>query len=196
MGKWFPMVYDVAMNPLEFIKLKRVRKLLVSQATGRVLEIGSGTGFNFPFYTNARQVDAIEPNPTMRNISMKRKVPTPIHTYLLGAEKLPFADNTFDSVVATLVFCTIPDPLQAIKELERVSKPGAKILVLEHVRLNNPLVGKAQDIVSPMWKKLCDGCHLNRNTVELVEQSNLSIVNRSTFYRGLFVQLECVNEKT
>jgi ubiquinone/menaquinone biosynthesis C-methylase UbiE len=95
------------------------------KAEGRVLEIGSGTGVNFPFYNNATQVDAVEPNAFMAKKSLDRRklAKIPIHTYLVKAEQLPFPDNTFDSVVGTLVFCTIPEPLKALKEIHRVSKP-------------------------------------------------------------------------
>ncbi|WP_226037730.1 class I SAM-dependent methyltransferase [Aquibacillus saliphilus] len=194
MGNLFPKLYDIAMKPLERTKLKKVRKLLINNASGRVLEIGSGTGVNFPYYTNALRVDAIEPNPSMRNRSLNKESSTVIQTYLIGAEKLPFADNTFDSVVGTLVFCTIPEPNSALKEIQRVSKPGTKILLLEHVKVNNKFLSKMQDILTPIWKKVCDGCHLNRNTLDLVEKSGLSISKKSSFYGGIFITIECINE--
>lgn len=152
MGKWFPTIYDMAMSPLEKTKFKKIRKKLVNQASGRVLEIGSVTGVNFPHYQNATQVDAIEPNPLM-----KERARILIQIYQVKAEKLPFADNTFDSVVATLVFCTIPEPIKAVQEIQRVSKPNAKILFFEHVRLDQAFLGKTQDILTPLWKKACDG---------------------------------------
>nr|WP_153737551.1 class I SAM-dependent methyltransferase [Aquibacillus halophilus] len=186
----------MAMKPLEQLKLTKRRKLLINNATGRVLEIGSGTGVNFPYYTNAIRVDAIEPNSLMRDRSHKRKYTTTIQTYLVGAEKLPFADNTFDSVVGTLVFCTIPEPTKALEEIQRVSKSGAKILLLEHVRLNNKFLGEIQDIATPVWKRLCDGCHLNRNTEALIKNSRLSILKKESFYRGLFITIQCLNNKS
>ena len=197
MGKWFPKIYDIAMNPLEHTYFKRIRTTLISKAKGRVLEIGSGTGVNFPYYTNATKIDAIEPNPLMSKRSYKRikRSRIPIQTYLVKAEKLPFPDNTFDSVVATLVFCTIPEPIKALQEIQRVSKPGAKLLLFEHVRVNQKNLGKAQDLLTPLWSKVCDGCHLNRDTLELLKQSNLSISKVDYHYGGLFLVIECLNEK-
>ncbi|UYG98063.1 class I SAM-dependent methyltransferase [Cytobacillus firmus] len=197
MEKWFPTIYDVAMKPLEQARLKKVRKELISKAKGRVLEIGSGTGVNFPYYHNAYQVDAIEPNFLMVEKSLKRKKQSkvPIQTYLLKAEKLPFSDNTFDSVVGTLVFCTISEPLKALREIKRVSKPSANLLFLEHVRMSQPTLGKAQDFLTPFWKNICDGCHLNRNTLELFEQTHLTIKKVDAYYKGLFLAIECSNNK-
>ncbi|WP_087971465.1 class I SAM-dependent methyltransferase [Oceanobacillus rekensis] len=196
MGKWFPRIYDMVMLPLELNKFSKIRKALVGKATGRVLEIGSGSGINFRYYRDVSHVDAIEPNPVMNKRSIKQIGSSyiPIQTHLVGAEKLPFADNTFDSVVATLVFCTIPEPLKAIKEIQRVCKPGAKILVFEHVRMNQKLLGKAQDLLTPTWKKLCDGCHLNRNTLELLRQTKISIHKVECHFKGLFLTVECSKE--
>ncbi|UOQ93301.1 class I SAM-dependent methyltransferase [Halobacillus shinanisalinarum] len=195
MGKWFPRIYDMAMTPLEQAKFKKVRKILVSEATGRVLEIGSGTGANFPYYKNATRVDAIEPNPLMRKQSFKRikRSRATIKTYLVKAEKLPFEENTFDSVVATLVFCTIPDPVQALKEIQRVSKPGASLFLLEHVRMNHLLLGRMQDVLTPLWQRACDGCHLNRDTLGLLKRMNVSISRVDSIYRGFFLSIKCSN---
>ncbi|GLO65071.1 class I SAM-dependent methyltransferase [Oceanobacillus kimchii] len=196
MGKWFPSIYDLLMRPLEQTKLKKIRKTLVSQAVGRVLEVGSGTGVNFPHYLDATRVDAIEPNPLMKERALKRteRARIPIQTYLVKAEKLPFADNTFDTVVATLVFCTIPEPMKALQEIQRVSKPNAKILFFEHVRLDQASLGKTQDILTPLWKKICDGCHLNRDTLELIKQSNLSVLKVDSYFNGIFLSIKCLNE--
>lgn len=197
MGRWFPWIYDVAMKPLEQTKFKRIRTTLVNEAVGRVLEIGSGTGANFPYYKNATRVDAIEPNSKMSERSFKhqKRTNSPIQTYLVGAEKLPFGDDTFDSVVATLVFCTIPEPMKALREIERVSKSGAKILLFEHVKVNQAFLGKTQDVLTPLWKRVCDGCHLNRDTLSLLKQSNLSILKVDSYYKGIFISIKCINNK-
>jgi ubiquinone/menaquinone biosynthesis C-methylase UbiE len=197
MGKWFPLVYDAAMKPLEQTAFNKIRRKLISRAEGRVLEIGSGTGVNFPFYKNATQVDAIEPNSFMARKSLNRKKQSTIHiqTYTVKAEKLPFPDNTFDSVVGTLVFCTIPEPLKALKEIRRVSKPNAKLLFFEHVRMEQPLLGKLQDVLTPTWKRICDGCHLNRNTLEIIKQTGISIEKVDSYYKRLFLTIEGLNKK-
>ncbi|ANU21468.1 methyltransferase type 11 [Planococcus plakortidis] len=192
MAGFLPHIYDTAMKPLEKTRFEKIRKNLVLQATGHVLEIGFGTGANFRYYRNAERVDAIEPNPEMGKQAGKRirKSKTPIHTYEAIAEELPFDDNSFDTVVATLVFCTIPDPVKALEEICRVSKPGAKILMFEHVKMDQPVMGKTQEALTPVWKKLCDGCHLNRDTFDLVNRSPLEIVNVESYYGGLFLTIE------
>jgi ubiquinone/menaquinone biosynthesis C-methylase UbiE len=197
MGALFPYVYDLLMKPLEITRFRGIREKLISHAEGRVLEIGSGTGVNFPLYKCATQVDAIEPNTYMRNKSLERMKLTkiPIQTYLVKAESLPFPDNTFDTVVGTLVFCTIPDPLKALNEVRRVCKPNGKLLLFEHVRVEQPILAKTQDKLTPYWKKLCDGCHLNRNTLDLVEKADFTIQKVNPVYKGLFLSIECSNSK-
>lgn len=189
---FLPRIYDAAMKPLEKTRFEKIRAGLVRKAQGRVLEIGFGTGANFRYYENAERVDAIEPNPEMSKQAGKRirKSKTPIYTYEAAAEKLPFPDDSFDTVVATLVFCTIPDPVKALGEIQRVSKPGARILMFEHVKMDQPLMGKTQKALTPVWKRLCDGCHLNRDTLNLVNRSALETVNVESYYGGLFLTIE------
>ncbi|TWT07885.1 class I SAM-dependent methyltransferase [Planococcus sp. CPCC 101016] len=195
MAGWFPRIYDAAMKPVEKTHFEKIRADLIRRAQGRVLEIGFGTGANFRYYRNVDRVDAIEPNPAMGKQAAKRikKSPIPIFTYQAIAEELPFPDNTFDSVVATLVFCTIPDPIRAIQEIRRVSRPGAKILLFEHVKMDRKILGQTQEALTPIWRRLCDGCHLNRNTLGLVEQSGLNIQKVTSNYGGLFLTIECTN---
>jgi ubiquinone/menaquinone biosynthesis C-methylase UbiE len=133
----------------------------------------------------------------MRNRSMNRRRESrvPIQVMDSGAELLPFADNFFDTAVATLVFCTIPDPKRAFQEISRVCKPDAKVLLLEHVRLDHPVVGKIQDWVTPLWKRVCDGCELNRKTAEVLQQEGFKVIRRQTHCRGLFITLEAGNGK-
>lgn len=197
MAGWFPHIYDVAMKPLEKMRFEKIRGGLVQKAQGKVLEIGFGTGANFRYYGNVERVDAIEPNPAMGKQAVKRikKARTPITTYRAKAEELPFADNSFDTVVATLVFCTIPDPERALQEIRRVSRPGAKILMFEHVKMDQKIFGKTQEALTPIWKKICDGCHLDRDTLLLVKQSGLDIQKVTSFYGGLFLTIESRNDR-
>lgn len=197
MGRRFVQLYDKAMWPLEKWKLHQVRKNIVSQAKGRVLEIGSGTGVNFPYYSPEVQVDAVEPDPMMRNKSLERlnKLnPHSITTHLAGAERLPFPDDTFDTVIGTLVFCTIPEPEKALEELYRVSKPGAALYLFEHVKVNHPMAARAQEKLTPIWKKICDGCHLDRETLKLVQQSEWQVTGMEPRGQGLFLSISCIKE--
>jgi len=198
MGKLFPRLYDSVMAPLEMGRFKKIRRSLLKEAKGRVLEIGSGTGANFPYYKEGVEVDAIEPNPIMLSQSEEKlkAAKIPIRTYLAQAENLPFLDNSFDTVVATLVFCTIPEPVRALEEIKRVSKPKARLLLFEHVRINRKLIGKTQDILTPAWAKIADGCHLNRDTLALLRNSGFSILKVDAFFSGLFLVIECSIEKS
>ncbi len=198
MGTWFPKIYDAAMKPLEASRFKKIRRDLVEKAEGRVLEIGSGTGINFPYYKNARQVDAIEPNPSMsrRADERLRSSRVPIQVHESGAESLPFADDTFDTVVATLVFCTIPEPMKALSEIQRVSKPGARLLFFEHVRMEPALLSKTQDLLNPLWEKICDGCQLNRDTLDLIKKSGIEVAQIEAYYAKLFLYIEGINGMT
>lgn len=167
-------------------------------ACGRVLEIGAGTGINFPLYKKAERVDAIEPNQAMieKSLSRKNVASVPILIHQQSAEELEFTDNTFDSAVATLVFCTIPNPEQALAEIKRVCKPQAKILFFEHVKMEQPALAFAQEALNPLWVRICDGCHLNRDTLQAIRDSGMKITNVTPFYKGLFLVVECENPDT
>ncbi len=195
MAKWFPYLYDVAMKPLEKSRFEKIRSNLVEKARGDVLEIGFGTGANFRYYTNVERVEAIEPNPQMSIQAAKRikQARAAIYTYQAKAEQLPFEEDRFDSIVATLVFCTIPDPERALQEIRRTSKPGARVLLFEHVKMDQNLLAKTQQALTPVWKKMCDGCHLDRDTLKLVEQSGLEVQHITSYYGGLFLTIECQN---
>ncbi|MGM0876908.1 MAG: class I SAM-dependent methyltransferase [Bacillota bacterium] len=197
MGKWFAEVYDFLMFPLERKGLRNIRKNIVRRAKGNVLEIGSGTGLNFPYYEQANRVIAIEPNHLMKEKSLVRakKVDIPIEILVTKAEELPFADNSFDSVVGTLVLCTIPIPSKALAEIRRVCKPDGDVLFFEHVRLNRPLLGRLQDWLTPVWKHFCDGCHLNRDTLELVRIAGFQVNHIEFYWKNIFVQIETINKK-
>lgn len=193
----FPKLYDVFMKPLEATRFKKVRSELVREARGHVLEIGSGTGINFPFYQQATKVTAIEPNPLMseRGMEQLKKASVPIEVVQVGAEVLPFEDNTFDTVIATLVFCTIPNSAKALHEIRRVSKPGANLVFFEHVRMEQPSLGKLQDILNPLWAKVCDGCQLNRDTLGTIQQAGIEVIRVESMYKKLFLSITAVNPK-
>lgn len=196
MGRFFPLIYDIAMKPLEKRSFTHIRENLIQKANGKVLEIGSGTGINLPYYRNVDRVDAVEPNPFMIKQFNRRRnsASVPIYTHVQSAENLNFQDHTFDTVVSTLVFCTIPDPIKALQEIRRVAKPHSTVLFFEHIKMKQPLLAKMQDALNPMWKKICDGCHLNRDTLKMIQDSGL-IVNRVTYYyKGLFIVVECENK--
>ncbi|WP_409294002.1 class I SAM-dependent methyltransferase [Peribacillus sp. SCS-26] len=158
------------------------------------MEIGSGTGINFPYYPEDAEVIAIEPSQDIIERSIKRKTGSAanIHIEKVSAEKLPYQDGTFDVVVATLVLCTIPNPVQSLKEMKRVCKDGGRILVFEHVKMDNAFLANIQKRLTPYWKKLCDGCCLDRDTEKMIKEVGFDIIEKREFYKGLFIQLELV----
>ena len=160
---------DFLMKPLRKLRIK-----LINQAEGQVLEIGVGTGLNFELYTEkVEKVVGIEPDTKLLPRAHKRaeeiNIPVEIHT--IGAENMPFEDDSFDTIVVTWVLCTIPDVEGALAEMKRVLKPGGKLLWIEHTRSRHGLIRRIQDLFNPLWKPLAGGCHLNREPLEFLEQA-------------------------
>ena len=186
--------YDFFMDPVEAKFLHTLRKDLLSKASGKILEIGSGTGVNFQYY-NDNEVVAIEPDDKLRKESFKKAEGKNIKIISGDAENLEFQDNEFDTVVVTLVLCTIPDYKKSLLEIKRVCRPGGKILVLEHIRHENKALAFIQDVLTPIWKKIALGCHLNRPTVEVIEEYNFQIEKKNYYIGNNFVVLEIINNK-
>lgn len=159
--------------------MKPLREKLITRANGLVLEVGAGNGLNFATYDPAHveHVEAIDPNPTMLGYARERvkTARVPITLTQATAEALPFADATFDTIVATLVFCSVTDPLKGLQEIKRVLKPGGKLLILEHVRSHNRLIVIAQNIITPFTIRFVGNCHWNRDTAQTVRAAGFHI---------------------
>lgn len=177
-ARWYPIVVGWS----EEAGQRETRSRLVGQATGRTLELGAGNGYNLPHYTPAvTELVVSEPSPHMLT-HLRRALesqPPPVGSWDLvqtGAESLPFDDDSFDSVVATYVHCTIPDPLAAMNEIARVLRRDGRYLFIEHVRSgDNKLLARFQDIVELPHRYVCAGCHPNRRTAELLGRSRLRV---------------------
>jgi len=153
------------------------RRLVVPEAHGKVLEVGVGTGLNFGLYRDVESLDGIDPDPFMLERARPRaaELPFPTTLHQVGAERMPFADAQFDTAVITFTLCTIPDPAAALAEVRRVVKPGGTIQFVEHTRSIQPVLGGVQDALTPLWKKIGGGCHLNRRAVELVRAAGFTV---------------------
>src|SRR5699024_3384007 len=116
-----------------------------------------------------------------KSLTRIRSARVPIRIVTAGAEEMPFQDQAFDAVIGTLVLCTIPEPEQALREVRRVCKPGGIVKFFEHVRMQYSIPAKLQDWLTPFWKRVCDGCHLNRDTLGLIQESGLRIEKVSGF---------------
>lgn len=188
-GRAFATLYDRSLKSAEEAGLHRMREELLAGASGRTLEIGAGTGINLDLYPDT--VDDLtldEPGPHMAT-RLRAKVAESGRRATVAdapADRLPYPDSTFDTAVATLVFCTIPQPLAAVAEVERVLKPGGRLLFLEHVRADDPKLARWQDRLERPWRFLADGCHPNRDTLATIAATGLQVteVTRDTLPRS------------
>lgn len=159
------------------------RQRLVAEATGDVLEVGAGTGANLPRYRAASRVVALEPNPGMRQRAEQRAraAGVPVEVVDGDARRLPFPDESFDTVVVSLVLCSIPDPARALAEAHRVLRPGGTLRFYEHVRAADPGRARWQDRLCWPWSKIGGGCHPNRDTVAAIEASGFRVTELDRF---------------
>jgi ubiquinone/menaquinone biosynthesis C-methylase UbiE len=180
-GRAFARFYDRALKATEENGLGAMRGELLAGAAGRVIEIGAGTGVNLELYGDAvEDLALVEPDPHMgaklrKRLADRHGDPLPAQLVAAPAEALPFADDTFDTAVATLVLCTIPDPVAAIDELARVLKPGGRLLFIEHVRAEDASSAIWQDRLEKPWRFLADGCHCNRDTEANLRASSFKV---------------------
>jgi ubiquinone/menaquinone biosynthesis C-methylase UbiE len=177
-GKIFAAGYDRFMAGTEQACLQAHRQKLVGQASGRVLEIGGGTGANLPFYgADVESVTLTEPEPPMlRRLERRLRERMPTATALnASAEDLPFEDASFDFAVSTLVLCTVDDQPSALRELRRVLRPGGRLLFIEHVRAEEERLARWQDRLNGMQQKIGHGCNCNRSTLQAIGDAGFTI---------------------
>ena len=194
-GRAFARFYDRALKATEENGLGAMRAELLAGARGRVIEVGAGTGVNVDLYGDGiEDLTLAEPDRHMA-ARLRARLETgegahggtgagpasnalaeaPKHLVEAPAAALPFADDTFDTAVATLVLCTIPDPVAAIAELARVLKPGGRLLFIEHVRSDDPDRARWQDRLEKPWRFMADGCHCNRDTEATLRASAFEV---------------------
>ena len=179
----FAALYDRMNAAAERRWMGERRAELLADAHGVVLEIGGGTGANLPYYQDIERLVIAEPDPFMRE-KLRPKLAqarAPVEVSEADAQRLPFADGSFDTVVSTLVFCTIPDPQAALTEIRRVLRPTeGRLLFLEHVR-GEGKVARWQDRLQPLWSWLLAGCHPNRATMANVEAAGFRVEKLERF---------------
>lgn len=175
----FAAAYNALFAGLEKAGLADKRRELLSRASGATLELGAGTGHNLEHYpATVDRLVLTEPDPHMAKrlrAQVAESGRSGVEVVDAGAESLPFADDEFDTVIATLVFCTIPDPRAALDEIARVLKPGGRMLFMEHVRAESPRRARWQDRLNPVQNRLFGGCNLNRPTTDALRSSPLEV---------------------
>jgi len=155
--------YDILDKPME-MALSRWRKDLLSEVKGEVLEVGIGTGKNIPWYPDTIDLTGIDFSPKMVEITREKYGDRPnVKILEMDAQKMDFSDNSFDTVVTSCVFCSVPKPVQGLLEIQRVCKNGGKIVMLEHVRSHKKMVGPIMDALNFIPLHLY-GANINRET--------------------------------
>ncbi len=172
-------IYDLIEAPLEFLHLASWREKLRSCIIGgRALEVGVGTGKNLPYYPPGVKVSAIDFSRRMLTRARKKALQNKLKVAFLemDAQQLAFPDHFFDTVFATFVFCSVPDPVLGLKELRRVCKPDGSLLLLEHMRPGNPLLGFLFDLVNTFVVRMM-GANINRMTIDNIKSAGWQIKN-------------------
>lgn len=181
-------IYDQFLWFAERLGMRSKRRRLVSAAQGRVLEIGAGTGLNLSHYPDAiDELVLAEPSEPMATRLERRrsKLRRSVQIVAAPAEALPFEDGSFDTVVSTLVLCTVTDPERAVAEVRRVLRPGGRFLFCEHVRSDSPRLARWQDRLADAWAGVADGCRCNRATLATISSHlEIATVERAV-WRGM-----------
>lgn len=177
-GRGFAALYDRAFEATEEAGLREIRREALSGASGRTIDIGSGTGANLGLYPPAvTELVLAEPDPHMLKQLRSKVGEADVDAEVVAApaETLPFEDSSFDTAAFTLVLCTVPDPAAALAEAARVLKPSGRLLFVEHVRAEDAGLARWQDRLEKPWRFIGDGCHCNRDTVATIESSPLTL---------------------
>jgi ubiquinone/menaquinone biosynthesis C-methylase UbiE len=177
-GRLFARFYDRMLEQAEEHGLRDRRRALVAQASGRVLELGAGTGLNLGHYPaeGVAEIVLCEPEePMARRLEDRARSDARARVVRAPAERLPFGDATFDTVVSTLVLCTVDDLHAALAEARRVLRPGGRLLFLEHVRSDDPDAARRQDRWHGVWLKVGHGCNDNRETLAAIAAAPFAV---------------------
>ncbi|MBI3784070.1 MAG: methyltransferase domain-containing protein [Deltaproteobacteria bacterium] len=183
-------IYDQMTEADERAFLGQLRSEIVGLAAGTVIEVGAGTGRNLPHYQAGlvREVKAVEPDPYMRRRAAPRAAAAsfPVEFVEGTAEDLPFPSGYADSVVATLVLCSVDQPQQAVREFRRVLRPGGQLLFIEHIRSDDVWRARLQDLVAPVWQRVAANCHPNRPTLTVFRAAGFEVQEKRRVAVGLF----------
>jgi len=177
-----PRLIDLSMQN-RAVRAERAR--FVPLASGTVLEVGLGSGLNLPFYSPAvERLYGLDPSLELQTMARRRArdARLPVEFIAGSGERIPMEDETVDAVVTTWTLCSIPDPVRALTEMRRVLNPGGRLIFIEHGRSPDARVVSWQDRLTPVWRRLAGGCHLNRKIDTLILAAGFRIAEIETAY--------------
>ncbi len=179
--------YDLMMKPLEKRAISKMRSKYISRAYGHVVELGSGTGVNLKYY-NMSQVNRLHMTDIKINNALKKKTKAfdQVKMIQVDAEKLPYEDHSVDTVVATLLYCSVVDVQSSLNEIKRILKPAGRLIFIEHVLPHDESLAKVFNVVTPVWKHVANGCHLNRVFKDSLLKAGFKVTDSMLDKRGIF----------
>ncbi len=189
-------VYDIFEQPMEAMALKKWRLEVMKELEGKVLEVGVGTGKNIPYYPDDIDITAIDFSSKMLEKARLKaeKFKKNVDLIRMDAQNMDFLDNAFDMVFTTCVFCSVPDPIKGLVEIRRVCKPNGKIIMIEHVRSENKIIGTIMDLLNPVIVNLY-GANINRRTVENTNKAGFIKVEEINLVGDIVKKIEIINIK-
>jgi ubiquinone/menaquinone biosynthesis C-methylase UbiE len=178
-----PRLIELAMKNKE---MARLRAAWIPQARGDVLEVGIGSGLNLSFYSSdVQRICGVDPSVELQRIARERAaaIPFPVEFLPQSAEtSLPLPNGSIDTAVLTWTLCSIPNPAEALHEIRRVLSPSGRLVFVEHGRAPDPRVVVWQDRLTPAWKRIGGGCHLNRKIDEMIRAAGFQMIDLKTTY--------------
>lgn len=160
--------------------LRALRRETIGGATGRTLEVGVGVGANWKYLPEGVDYTGIEPDPFMLERARRHALQQGRRSLALeqvDVQHMPFPDETFDTVVTTLTFCSVPDALEGLREVRRVLKSGGEFRFAEHVLANNPLLAAVQRTITPLTRRWAGGCHQDRDTLTTIQRAGFTVAS-------------------
>jgi len=185
---WFARLYVRLSQAAEKGGADVHRARLLAEVHGRVLELGAGNGLNFKHYPDTvTEVLAVEPDDLLRAHAERaaEQAKIPIRVIPGHADALPAENRSYDAVVASLVLCSVPDPASALAGLRRALRPGGELRFYEHVRSGRPWIGRAEDLLDPIWSRVAGGCHPNRDTLGAIRAAGFQVSDVEEIRFGL-----------